>query len=801
VNGDQTGEGLSVLDRPNSYIGRSVPRPNARRLLEGHGIFVDDIALARMAHAAFVRSPYAHARIRSIDTAAAKAAPGVFRVVTGKELAKVCTPWVGVLTHLKGLKSAPQHAIAIDRATWQGEAVAAVVAASRAEAEDAVQLVAVDYEELPVVTDAETALDPATPVIHPELGDNLAFERELVVGDVDAVFAMAAVVAEATFVFGRHTGVTLEPRAILADYRSAENRLVIYHSYQAPHMMQDIVSRHLDIAATDIQVICRDVGGSFGIKVHIYADEMATVALSKLLCRPVKFIADRLESFVTDIHARDHRVKGRIALDADGNILAFDVDDLTGIGPYSMYPRTSGIEANQVVNLVGGPYKHQTYRARARVVFQNKNLMCQYRAVGHPIAVAVTEGLVDAGARKLGMDPAEIRRRNVIPDDAYPTKGVSGLIFEGLSHQKSLDRLLAMMNYDALRAEQAKLREQGVHRGIGLAAMIEVTNPSAAFYGMGGARISAQDGAAAKMDASGSLIIQSSVTEQGQGTEAIIAQIAATAFGQTLDRVKVITGDTDNTPYGGGTWASRAAGIGGEATLRAAKALRHNVLAVAGALLQAEPSTLDIRDGKVVNRSDGAERMPLEEVARVAYFRPDTLPKGFQSEMMATRHYVPTQYPFCFTNGMQACYAEVDPDSGFVRLLDFWCVEDCGTVINPQLVDEQIRGGVVQGIGGALYEECVYDRAGNLVNANMADYLVPMAGEMPDIHVAHVVTPTAESELGAKGAGEAGTAGAPAAVMNAINDALAPLGACVLHQPITPARVLAALGKCDIPIN
>jgi len=788
--------GLTALDRPNSYIGRSVPRPNLARLTQGRGQYVSDVSLPRMAHVAFVRSPHSHARIQQIETAAAKRAPGVIAVVSGEDLAKVCTPWVGVLTHLKGLKSAPQHAIAVERACWQGEAVVAVVARTRALAEDAAELVEIEYQELPAVTDAETALDKATPVIHPELGDNLTFERTLDAGEVDKAFKESDTVVETTFLFGRHTGVTNEPRAVVADWNEGAQRLTVHHGTQAPHMMQNIFAKHLGLAEHQVRVITDDVGGSFGIKVHVYADEMATVALSKLLRRPVKYVADRIESFVTDIHARDHRVKARIGVTKDGRITAFEIDDLTGIGPYSVYPRTSGIEANQIVNLVGGPYGCPNYRARARVVFQNKNVMCQYRAVGHPIATAVTEGLVDLAAAKLGMDPVALRRKNLIPDDAYPCGSASGLKFEKLSHHASLDKLIAMMDYERLRKEQAGVRARGVHRGIGFAAFIEVTNPSAAFYGVGGARISSQDGATVRLDAQGAVICHTGVTEQGQGAEAVIAQVVATSFGVPIERVRVITGDTDNTPYGGGTWASRAAGIGGEAAWQAGKALRANVLAVAASILQAEPKALDIRNAAVVDAETGRERLGLDEVARIAYFRPDTLPPGFQAELMATRHYVPRAWPFAFTNGIQASHLEVDVDTGFVTLLDHWVVEDCGTVINPQLVDEQVRGGVVQGIGAALFEHCLYDAQGQLLNGNMADYLVPMAAEMPDIQVGHVVTPTADSELGAKGAGEAGTAGAPGAVMNAVNDALRPLGAAPITQmPITPGVVLAALGK------
>jgi aerobic carbon-monoxide dehydrogenase large subunit len=786
--------GLTALDRPNSYIGRSVPRPNLARLTQGRGQYVTDVVLPRMVHVAFVRSPHAHARIERIDTEQARKAPGVVAVVTGAELAEAITPWVGVLTHLKGIKSAPQHAIAVERACWQGEAVCAVVAKSRAEAEDACALVEVEYEILPAVTDPETALDAATPVIHPELGDNLTFERTLNAGDVNKGFAEADVVVETTFVFGRHTGVTNEPRAIVADWNAGEERLTVYQGTQAPHMTQNLFAKHLKLEEHQVRVVTKDVGGSFGIKVHIYADEMAAVALSKLLKRPVKFIADRLESFVTDIHARDHRVDAKIGVKRDGTITAFAIDDLTGIGPYSVYPRTSGIEANQVVNLVGGSYACANYRAHARVVFQNKNVMCQYRAVGHPIATAVTEGLVELAAAKIGMDAVEIRRRNLFPDDEYPATSAAGLKFEQLSHHASLDKILRMMDYDALRAEQARLRGQGIHRGIGFASFVEVTNPSAAFYGVGGARISSQDGATVRLDATGAVFCHSGVTEQGQGAEAVLAQCVATSFGVPIERVRVITGDTDNTPYGGGTWASRAAGIGGEAAWQAGKALRANVLAAAASILQADPKMLDIRNGVVVDADTGRERMPLEEVARIVYFRPDTLPLGFQAEFMATRHYVPRAYPFAFTNGVQASYLEVDVRTGEVKLLKHWCVEDCGTVINPQLVDEQIRGGIVQGIGAALFEHCLYDAEGQMLNANMMDYLVPMAAEMPDIEIDHVVTPTADSELGAKGAGEAGTAGAPGCVMNAINDALRPLGAVPITQmPITPERVLAAL--------
>ena len=778
-----------------SHIGQAIPRPNIERLTEGRGQYVDDLELPRMAHVVFWRSPVAHARITRIDRDYARMMPGVLAVYDGQDLAKVCKPWVATLTHLAGLKSAPQYPMAIDRAYWQGEAVVAVVASTRVEAEDALQYVQVEWEELPAVVEMKTALNVDTPLIHPELGDNLCFTRSLDTGGVDEAFARADVIAEATFDFGRHTGVTLEPRCQIADYNPASQQLTVYHSQQAPHMMQDLYARQFDLPEASVRVICKDVGGSFGIKVHAYPDDFATVAISLLLKRPVKFVADRLESFVSDIHAREHHIKGRIAATAHGEILAFEIDDLTGIGPFSMFPRTSGIEGNQVVNLTGGPYKHKAYRAKLNVVFLNKTPTCQYRGVGHPIACAVTEGLVDLVAAKLGIDALEMRKRNVMPDDSYPATGASGIKLEVLSHEACLRKIETLMDYAALLAEQKDLRTKGIYRGIGFATLIELTNPGAAFYGVGGARISAQDGATARLEPSGLVTVMVSVGEQGQGSEAIFSQIAADAVGVLMQQVRVVTGDTQTTPYGGGTWASRGAGIGGEAVLQAGLALRANILNVAQAILQRELNTLSIHEGFVIDASNGEALLPLAEVGRVAYFRPDTLPKGFTPELMVTRHYAQRDYPFIFTNGVQASYVEVDVETGFVKLLKHWAVEDCGRVINPMLVDEQIRGAIVQGIGGALFEECLYDAAGLLQNGNMADYLVPMAGEMPDIIVAHIETPTRSSMLGAKGAGEAGTAGAPGAVVNAINNALRPLDAAVWSQPVTPEKVLRALGR------
>lgn len=776
-------------------IGRGLPRPNARRLVEGKGRFVGDLRPSRMLHAAFVRSPHAHAVILAMDLSAARNAKGVIAVLSGADLSAHVTPWIGVLTHMAGMRSPPQPALAVGRTHWMGEPVAMVLATSRALAEDAAELVVVDYDPLSAVTDMEAATSADSVLIHPHLGSNVCWEKHISVGDVDTALSDPAnTVVERHFIFGRHTGVTLEPRVILADYDASQDELTVHYSGQVPHMMQEVLALHLGIPQSRVRVIAQDVGGSFGIKIHTYGDEVAACAAARLLRRPVQFAADRYESFHSDIHARDHRVTARAAMAPDGRLLAVDVDDITGIGPYSVYPRSSAIEGNQVINLIGAPYALCAYRARLRVVFQNKVPTCQYRAVGHPIAMAVMEGLMDDLAAATGQDPATLRALNLIADDAYPVKSPQGMQYADLSHQACLAKLKELMDYDALCAERNALRAKGVYRGIGLVSMVEITNPSPMFYGVGGAPIAAQDGAIVRLDASGAVHLTSSVTEQGQGTETILAQIAAEVLGLQAEDIRVSTGDTASMPYGGGTWASRGAGIGGEAMRAASAALRDQILELAGAVLQCPPSTLALDGGAVIDAASLTPRMTLGELARMVYFRGNELPAGQAAELIASRHFRVEGMPFVFSNGAMASYVEVDAETGLVQLLGHWVVEDVGTILNPKLVDEQIRGGVVQGIGGALYEECLFSDDGQLLTATMADYLVPMAAEMPDITIAHIVTPTRTSALGAKGAGEAGTSGAPGAVMNAVNDALRPFGAQISQMPMTPERILRSLG-------
>ncbi len=777
------------------YIGQALPRIGLNRLLHGQGQYVDDMTRPRMLHAAMLRSPHAHAKIVSIDTSAAKVAPGVVRVMTGEDVAKLCTSWVGVLTNAPGMKSPPQYPLAMDRARYQGEPVVAIAAQTRALAEDAAELVRIEWEELPVVADEEGALKLGAPLVHSEYGSNICYEQTINVGDAVGAFAGAAATVEATFRTGRHTHVSLEPRGILAEFNSGDGQLTVWHGGQSPHMMQSLIGKHFGVPESLVRIIVPDVGGSFGLKILVFGDEMAAIALAIVTRRPVKFVVDRLEAFQTDAHARGHRVRARMAVNASGDILGIVVDDVQTFGPFGSYPRAGIGEGRQVIGLIGGPYRNRNYNARLRIAFQNKGLIGPFRAVGHPVACLVTEALMDRAARELNIDPVDIRRRNFIGKDAYPWKLNSGAVVERLSQHTALDKVLDRMNYTALRREQAALRAKGIHRGIGLASFVEMTNPASGVYGESGAPIASQDACMMRLNAGGTVSCAVSLTDTGQGTTMMVGQIAASELGVPIERMRVMLGDTDTMPYGGGNWGSRGTGIGGEAVLLASRALRDNILEYAALLLQSSSDALEIRDGNVCNRADGAACISLGELAQLAYLKSGRLPPGFTPELMVTRSHAQRAYGSIFTNGIHASYVEVDPAIGAVRLLKHWVVEDCGTVINPMLVDEQIRGGVVQGLGAALYEECLYTPEGQLGNASLAEYLVPMACEMPDIDVCHVETPTKTSNLGAKGAGEAGVAGASAAVLNAVNDALSSFGAVVSEIPLTPERVLRALGK------
>lgn len=776
-----------------SPIGAEVPRDRAKRLLSGRGRFVDDIAVPRMLHMAFVRSPYAHARIGDIDSETARRMPGVVRVLTAQDLAPVVSPWRPIHNRFPMMRAPEQFALATDRVRFQGEAVAAVLATSRAEAEDACEAIVVEWEPLPQVGDVAAALAPGAPLLHADSESNLAFVTEVARGDAEVALAKADVVVERTFRFHRHTGVSLETRGVIADFEPSERRLTVYQSHQTPHQQQDLYARLLGLPEHKVRVICPDVGGAFGLKHHLYADELAAIAASVLVGRPVKFIADRLESFLADIHCRDHEVHARMGFASSGEIVGLAIEDRFNAGAYGQHPRSSVAEGNQIIRLTGAPYKLDNYHARLRMAFLNRGVLGHIRAVGHPIAAAVSEALVELGAKKLGRDSLDLRRQNYLKDSDFPLTSAGGVQFERLSLVACLDKALAMVDVTAFRAEQSKLRNKGIHRGIGFNTFVELTAIGPEYYGEGGQHISAQETCLIRMESSGQVRIHIGTTDQGQGIDTGIQQVVAGVLGVKLEDVEVISGDSALSPMGGGSWGSRGAALGGEVALRAARELRRNLLAIAGFLLQKSPDELDIRDGVVVDAALGIAHMGLAELACIGHFRPYTLPSDLPADLTVTARYASRDRLFIAGNGIQVAIVDVDIETGRVTPLRIVVVHDCGRVLNPLLVREQIRGGVVQGIGSALYEELRYADNGALLTGSFADYLIPMAAEMPDIEVAHVTTPTATSELGAKGAGEAGLAGAVGAVLNAVNDALAPLDVVLAEIPLTPQRVLSAI--------
>jgi aerobic carbon-monoxide dehydrogenase large subunit len=786
---------VSARQASSTGIGARIPRRELKRLLSGHGRYIDDIELPRMLHACFVRSPHPHAKLVSVDIAAARRAPGVAAVFTAADINPKCEPFVGVALHRPGHRSAPQRLLAAERAVWQGQPVAVVVAESRAEAEDAAELVAIEWEPLPAVGDQWQAIAPGAPVIHAELGDNVAFDFSLEKGEPGKAFAEADIVIEEELRFERQMAVTLETRGLIADFNSGDGSLTVIHGHQSPFQMQEVFSRHLNIPEHKIRVTAPDIGGGFGMKLNLYADEIATVVASMLLGRPVKFCVDRLESFVSDAQARDHRIKCRIALNKTGEIMAIEMDDISAVGAYGMPLRFNVAEGMMAIMLAGAPYKFENYKARTRSVYVNKNLIGMYRGVGMPLACVATELLTDLAADKLGLDTVEFKRRNYWPKAALPCVTPTGQKLETVSFHECLEKLVRLMDYDALRKEQAELRKRGVYRGIGIATFCEQTAYGAPYYGPSGASISTQDGCTLRLEPSGSVRCITSLTDQGQGTLTSVAQIVADSVGLSIEQVGVAGGDSAISPYGGGAWASRGTAIGGEAALRAGTMLKQNILALASAITQTPADALTIAEGQVMNARTSQAAISLADVGRIGYFRQDTLPRDFDVQLSVSASFVANDKMCYMANGVQASYVEVDCETGFIKMLGQWAVDDCGRLINPLLVDEQVRGGIVQGIGAVLFEECIYSDDGNLLNGTMADYLVPMAGEMPDIALDHVETPEASTRLGAKGIGEGGLIGAMGSVWVAVNDALKPLGAKVRHQPFTPERILDALAR------
>jgi carbon-monoxide dehydrogenase large subunit len=772
--------------RPASPFGAPLRRREDPRLLTGAGRYVGDVALPRLLHVAFVRSLHAHARL---DTAAAAAHPGVVAVVTGRD-APVAGLGVRARSALPGYVETEQPVLAWPVVRHVGEAVAAVVGHDRYAVEDAAAAVAVDYEPLPAVVDARDAAAEGAPRVH-EAG-NVLLARRFEQGDVASALAGAAVVVERAFHTNRQCAAPLEGRGGVADWSAAGGRLTLWSSTQVPHLVRHLLAELFGLPENRVRVVAPDVGGGFGVKAVLYPEDVALCALAMRLNRPVRWIEQRREALQASAHARDHHYAVRAGFDGDGHLLGLDVRATCNAGAYSVFPWTAGIEALMAGGLLTGPYKLAHYRCEVAAVATHTAPAGPYRGVARPATTFVMERVLDLGARALGLDPVEIRRRNLVGPADLPYTSPTRLVHDSPSYPVCLEKVVATIGYERFRAEQARLRGRGRHLGIGFAVYNELTGLGQA--ASAGPRMpfrTGHEGATVRLDPSGAVTVLAGVTSQGQGTETTVAQLVAAELGVAVDAVRVVLGDTDATPFGLGAFASRQAVIGGGAVVRAARAVRERALRIAAHVLEAAAADLDAADGHVSVRGAPDRAVSLAEIARIAHLETQRLPPDVEPGLEATRFYDPIRGTFAA--GAQAAIVEVEPETGALTIHRWVCVEDTGRIINPLIVEGQVHGAIAQGIGGALAEHLVYDDDGQLLTGTLMEYALPTAAGLPRFETEHVEEPAA-NETGVRGVGEGGTLGPAAVLANAVADALAPFGVEPTALPLTPARVWAALG-------
>lgn len=771
--------------RPKN-VGASVQRLEDPRLIAGRGRFVDDMKLHGALAVAVVRSERAHARIASVDKRVAEAMPGVVAVVTGEELRGLFKP-PHATSRMKGYRSTPLLALADDRARYVGEPLAAVIADDRYLAEDAADQVVVDYASLPEVGDALAGL--TQPAIYGDWPDNLVVERTFSRGEPAPAFLGAPTTVSGRFRFHRKTPLALENRAYLADFDEGRRTLTLYSSTQAPGMIRDALAEALDMPGSAVRVVAPDVGGGFGGKASLYPEELLVALLARMLGRPVKWTSDRREDLLSTSQAFDETVDAEMALDADGRIIGVRADILGDVGAGSIYPWTAALEPMQVAGFMPGPYVVPHFAARVRAVATNKPPMGPYRGVGRPTAAFVLERLVDMAARKLGEDPAAFRRRNLVQPEQFPYKTGSGIVWDRSGFVECLDMAMDAIDYPALRAAQKRARAEGRFVGVGLASYAELTGIGSRMSAAPGMPINTgTETATVEVDASGAVRATFGVASHGQGLETTLAQIVSDELGVPVESVQVVHGDSAAVTHSTGTYASRSMVLAGGAAHLSARAVRAKVLEAAAFLLEADAEDLEIDDGVV--RQPGANvTLSLAEIGRAVYSEMGRFPLEMRADLdlRATRFYDPEFGTT--TSATHIAVVEVDLEAFKVDVKRYVVAEDCGKVVNPKIVDGQVHGGVAQGVGAALYEEIVYDERGQALSASLVDYVAPSAVEVPSMDVRHLDT-EAEGTLGGyRGMGEGGTIGAPAAIANAVADALEHLGVEISELPVTPERL------------
>lgn len=763
------------------YVGRSMTRREDERLLTGAGLFVADMHLPGEVHLAVLRSPHAHAVVRRMDVSRARVAEGVLAALTFADLGPDPVRLPMLVPH-KNLRPQMPYPLADRKVRHVGEPVAVVAAQSRYAAEDALELIEVEYDVLEPVVNGEAALEPGAPILHEGTDSNLSAFFTQTVGDVDKAFGEADAVVERTFEFGRLSGQPMETRGVIArwDRTKLGETLTQWDSTQSPHIVRRVLSDMFRIPQQAIRVVASDVGGGFGIKNRFYAEEFLAPFIARLLRRPARWVEDRRENLLTTYQARQQIHHLEIAARSDGAVLGIRNRFTADVGAYSPFGLV--VPFNSATTLPG-PYKLRAYKAEMRAAYTSKPAMAPYRAAGRPPAVFDVERAMDLLARKLNLDPAEVRLRNFVQPDEFPyrtglvERDGGDIVYDSGNYPECLRKALEAIDASRFRQEQALARQEGRYLGLGIGCYVESTGRGPF------------EGATVRVDSAGRVVVATGAAPQGQSHETTLAQICADRLGVAFDDVTVVTGDTDAINLGVGTYASRTAVVAGNAVSGAALAVREKALKAAGQLLEASPDDLDLEAGEIHVRGVPDRSVSLARVAQVLTAPPPafTFPPGLEPGLEATAYFHPSGATYA--NGVHAAVVEVDADTGLVTVLRYAVAHDCGTVINPVVVDGQCVGGVAQGLGNALYEEMLYDEAGQPLTTSYMDYLVPTAIEVPDVALAHVETRSPLNPEGIKGAGEGGTMPVPATIANAIDDALAPLGVVVDRVPISPARL------------
>ena len=765
------------------YIGARVQRKEDPRLLRGQATYTDDVVLPGMLYAVFVRSPHAHARIAKIDGTRAQREPGVVAVLTGEDTKSTGATWI--FFNFPEQKSSKHLPIATDKARFAGDAVAVVVAETRRAAKAAAGLVDVDYEPLPVLTEMEKALGPDAPVIHEELGTNLAFNYPVKGGDIEKAFRDADVVVKQRIVNQRLIPNAIEPRSTVAKFE--DGQLTVWSSTQIPHFLQLEAAVNFGMSMNSVRVIAPEVGGGFGSKLQVYGEELVVAHLAKRFGRPVKWTEERRDGYLAVTHGRDHVTNVELAAKRDGTILGLRARTLANMGAY-LYSFAPGVPTVLHVYISPGAYRIPAFDYEVKGVYTNTTPVDAYRGAGRPEATHLIETTVDLLARELKLDPAEVRRRNFIAKDAFPYKTVTGITYDSGDYNKTLDRALAMADYANFGKRRDEARKRGKYRGIGLSTYVEICGLSPSRWiqehGLGWGNY---ETARVRVNATASVVVFTGTSPHGQGHETSWSQIVADQFGISPDDIEVRHGDTLESPgFGVGTFGSRSLAVGGIAVYRAAHQIREKLTRLAAHILEASPEEVVFEGGKFFVKGVPEKSKTFAEVVFQAYLA-FNLPEGMEPGVEATVYHDPSNFTFPF--GAHIAEVEIDPESGKTEVARYVACDDCGVQINPMIVEGQLHGGIAQGIGQALYEGAVYDDNGQLLSGSMMEYHVPTAVDVPRMELDRTETPSPVNPLGVKGIGEAGTIAASAAVVNAAVDALAALGVRHLDMPLTAERM------------